>query len=173
MSFVSHQSLTEKEEKSWLTHIPLFFFRGKSMFLHTACLNSDRHLHSKYLMREWRMAHFVGCQQWVFSNIQAKEHKVNTQVKWRWISKRWRSAMMLATLWYKWISYTLLWSVTHNNMIFYIKEYRLYTKPPTLRINEKVFYTLKQTCRGFRKTDSCIFSKWSPHLLCSTRRRSK
>ena len=38
-------------------------------------------LHSKYLIRKWRMAHFVGCHQWVFSNFQQKQHKVNTQVK--------------------------------------------------------------------------------------------
>jgi hypothetical protein len=44
------------------------------------------------VIRKWRMAHLVGCHQWVFSNIEEKEHKVNTQVKWRWISeRRWRS----------------------------------------------------------------------------------
>ena len=55
-----------------------------------AYLNSGLHLHSKYLIRKWRMAHFVSCHQWVFSNYHEKQHKVNTQVKWRWISKRWR-----------------------------------------------------------------------------------
>ena len=86
----------EKEkEKSWLTHMPVFFFRAKLMFLHTACFNTGRHLHSKYLIRKWRMAHLFGCHQWGFFNIQ---------VKWRWISKRWRRVMVFAILWCKRIS---------------------------------------------------------------------
>ena len=61
-----------QREKNWMTHIPLFFFRGKSMSLHTAYLNSGLHLHSKYLIRKWRMAHFVGCHQWFFFQLPRK-----------------------------------------------------------------------------------------------------
>ncbi len=44
-------------------------------------LNSGLHLHSKYLIRKRKMAHFVGCHQWIFSNFQEKLRKVNTNVK--------------------------------------------------------------------------------------------
>ncbi len=61
--------------------MPMFLFRGTAIPLHTAHLNDNLHLHSKYVGRKWRMAHLVGWHQWVFFNYQEKQHKVNTQMK--------------------------------------------------------------------------------------------
>jgi hypothetical protein len=52
--------------------MPFFFFRGKSISLYTAYLNSGLHLHSKYLIKKWKMAHFVGCYQWFFFQFPRK-----------------------------------------------------------------------------------------------------
>ncbi len=58
----------------------VFLYRGTAIPLHTANLNDNLHLHRKYVGRKWRMAHFVGCRQWVFSfsNIEEKEHSQYT-----------------------------------------------------------------------------------------------
>jgi hypothetical protein len=55
-----------QREKSWLTHMPLFCFHGKAISLHTA------YLHRKYLIRNWRMTHFVSYHQWVLFQLPRK-----------------------------------------------------------------------------------------------------
>jgi hypothetical protein len=87
-----------ERKKSWLTHILSFFF-AESRCPYTTYLNRGLHLHSKYLMRKWRMAHFVDCHQWVFPT----SNKNNTKSIHRWSDGESASVgahmMTFTTLW--------------------------------------------------------------------------
>ncbi len=49
-------------------------FSRKVDSLHIAYLNSHLHSHIKYLIRKWRMAHFVGSHRWVFFNFRKENN---------------------------------------------------------------------------------------------------
>jgi hypothetical protein len=64
--------LIHSERKKLIdAHAFVLFSRKVDVFTHSN-LNSGLHLHRKYLIRKWRMAHFVGCHQWVFFQLSRK-----------------------------------------------------------------------------------------------------
>jgi hypothetical protein len=104
-------------KKSWLTHMRLFFFRVKLMFSHITYLNSELRLHCKYLIRKWTMTHFVGCHQWIFSNLQ--QNNTNSIHRGSDAESTNVSAhiMMFVAFSCKQISQTLLCRVANNSTI--------------------------------------------------------
>ena len=174
MSFASHESSTQREKKvGWSTCLCSFFAERQYPCTQPAWIAAFICIANMWEENgEWRTLLAV------ISGFFLTSKKKNTKSTHRWGDAESASGvdarvMMFATFWCKRISPTLLWSVNHNSMIFYIKEYRFHTKPPALRTKGKVFYASKKIYQGFRRTDSCVFSKWSSHLLCSTGRGPK
>jgi hypothetical protein len=56
----------------------VLFSQKVDVLTHNILESHGLHLQSKYLIRKWRMAHFVGRHQWVFSNFQQKQHSQYT-----------------------------------------------------------------------------------------------